>query len=48
VPPTDPDNYDAYEIIKLNSQVFEIIHSATRQRFISKKVAKSFQLPDEI
>src|SRR5260370_24369159 len=24
VPPTDADNYDAYEIIKLNSQVFEI------------------------
>jgi hypothetical protein len=48
VPPTDADNYDAYEITKLDSQVFEIIHSATHQHFISKKVAKSFQLPDEI
>jgi hypothetical protein len=48
VPSTDADNYDAYEITKLDAQVFEIVHSATRQHFISKNVAQSFQLPSEI
>src|SRR5258708_892512 len=42
------DNYDAYEITKLDLQVFEIVNSAIRQHFIAKRMAKSFQLPSEI
>ena len=48
VSPTDADYYDAYEIVKLTLQVFECIHSATREHYIAKKVAQSFRLPDEI
>ena len=47
-PAGDPDNYDAYEITKLDPQVLEIVHNATHQRFISKKVSATFQFPSEI
>jgi len=43
--PSDPYNYDAYKIIKLNSEVFEYENYSTGNKYVIKKVAGYFEFP---
>ncbi|ODN65962.1 hypothetical protein [Methylophaga muralis] len=41
--PSDPYNYDAYQIIKLNNEIFEYEHFLTGNRFTLKRVSSDFK-----
>ena len=44
--PSDPYNYDAYKIIKLNEKYFEYQSFSTSNRFSLMKVANDFEFPE--
>tara|TARA_B100000768_G_C11165037_1_gene326208 strand:+ start:320 stop:814 length:495 start_codon:yes stop_codon:yes gene_type:complete len=44
--PSDPFNYDAYKIIKLNKDVFEYEDYSTGDKYVTKKVPNDFQFPN--
>lgn len=43
--PTEPANYNAYRLIKLNAQVMEYEHITSGNRFALKRVTPSFVFP---
>jgi hypothetical protein len=43
--PTDPYNYDAYRITRIDANVFEYEHFTTRERFSVRRVAADFEIP---
>ncbi len=44
--PTDPYNYDAYKIIKLNNDVFEYENYSSGNKYVNKRVPNDFQFPN--
>ncbi|MGH2509789.1 MAG: hypothetical protein ACRDHZ_20615 [Ktedonobacteraceae bacterium] len=44
--PSNPYNYDAYKIIKLNSEVFEYESYNSRDKYATKKVHQDFEFPN--
>lgn len=44
--PDDPYNYDAYKIIRLNSEVFEYESYSSGNKYSIKRVANDFQFPN--
>jgi len=44
--PSDPYNYDAYRIIKLNNEVFKYEHFTQKGTYIIKKVSNDFVFPE--
>lgn len=43
--PTDPDHYDAYEILALSSNYFRYRHLGLREIYTVKKMPNNFKLP---
>ena len=46
VDPSDPYNYDAYEILELNDEIFKYRHYELGATFTLKKVAEDFEFPE--
>ncbi|PWQ96622.1 hypothetical protein [Leucothrix pacifica] len=46
VDPSDPYNYDAYEILELNEEIFKYRHYELNATYTLKKVAEDFKFPE--
>lgn len=45
--PSDPYNYDAYKIIKLNNEIFEYKALSSENTFLLKKVPNDYVFPEQ-
>lgn len=45
--PSDPYNYDAYEIVSLSEERFEYEHVANGNRYVVERVSPDFEFPEQ-